>query len=244
MDVTLITPTADRPAAVALCAYWVGRMVERAVEHQPGLRVEWIVSDGGHKPVDLSRMTPAHFDLRYIRAHPHVCAKRNFRFNLIAALEASRGERVLFIEDDDWYHAEYLCGQISWLEEHDIAGEGNARYYNLASRQFRTMNNRSHASLCQTGIRRSLVAGLVRRIRRETSAFVDIHLWRNLAASVRKNIRPASKLCVGIKGLPGRPGIGVGHRMTGRRVDRNGSILRQWVGDADAGIYERLLEAA
>lgn len=42
---------------------------------------------------------------------------------------------------------------------------------------------------------------------------------------------------VGIKGLPGRPGIGVGHRPDFGDPDPDGRILAEWLGPALADAY-------
>lgn len=243
-DVTLLTPTADRPRAITLCRRWVRRMIARAVEHNPGLSVEWLIADGGQHPVRdhlAVSLTPGleRFDVVYHRAHPHACPKRNFRFNLIGGLQDARGDVVLFIEDDDWYHAEYLCAQLRWLENVELAGEGRAKYYNLQSRRYRVNGNARHASLCQTAIRRAVVPRLVEQIRRDRSAFVDMHLWRHNPPPL--HLTPHSQLCVGIKGLPGKAGIGIGHRLQDDAVDHDGSVLRRWLGE-DAAVYEGLRE--
>lgn len=51
-------------------------------------------------------------------------------------------------------------------------------------------------------------------------------------------------LCIGIKGLPGRAGIGIGHRLgPNEKTDHDGTILREWIGD-DAARYSGFLRPA
>lgn len=238
MDVSLITCTADRPAAFACCERWVHRMVETAYDQRPELRVEWIVSDGGERRAEFAErrvegQKPSFLPVVHLRNRcggPPAC---NFRRNLTAGLQAARGDVVLFIEDDDWYHGRWLLEAIELLAGVEIAGEGRARYYNLQTRRWKVMPNRQHASLCQTAIRRSLVEPLLRTISRTRSTFLDVRLWRD-APSDESTLRLGSFHSVGLKGFPGRPGIGVGHRMRGGRVDADGTVLRDWIGkDAD-----------
>ena len=63
--------------------------------------------------------------------------------------------------------------------------------------------------------------------------FIDIKLWRGH----RDAILFGGHRVVGIKGMPGRGGIGMGHKpgFSGQR-DPKGELLRQWIG-ADADWY-------
>ena len=47
----------------------------------------------------------------------------------------------------------------------------------------------------------------------------------------------------GMKGLPGTPGIGIGHNGERyRQRDENRTVLRKWVGEQDANRYLSLLK--
>jgi hypothetical protein len=61
--------------------------------------------------------------------------------------------------------------------------------------------------------------------------WVDMRLWSKLRGVLHEDYR-----CVGIKGLPGRPGVGVGHH-PGGAPDPELNVLRDWVGDDDAWEY-------
>lgn len=228
---TLITPTSDRPVAFDLCEKWMRRALDRFDGE-----VQWIVADDGNTPVNCT-LGQEHV------CRPHAGNKKNsFLGNLQAALERVRYEKVLFIEDDDWYAPEYLSKMSCWLEDADICGEGGARYYHLPTRRYRVCPNRDHASLCQTGIRGELIPWMVDHVARHKSTFIDVHLWKTGAKERDRDLHPKTSLSVGIKGLPGTGGIGVGHRLGSRsRCDSDGSILRRWMPEEDADTYLQIL---
>lgn len=226
-SITLITPTSDRPVAFALCERWMARQTYAG-------EVRWIVVDDGATPVECTR------------GQTHVCLHAqqervdSFRMNLLAGLLYVETPLVAIIEDDDWYHPDYLAELAKGLEGRDIYGEGRAKYYNVSTRRHRVHGNISHASLCQTGFRAGLVGWLRDHIRNHRSIFVDLALWQH-APTPLKHVAPDSRHAVGIKGLPGKAGIGIGHRMDERfPVDADGSILNSWIGKEDAEVYASL----
>jgi glycosyltransferase involved in cell wall biosynthesis len=231
MPLTLITCTADRPEAFELCERWMARQTYTG-------ELQWIVSDGGKRPVECHH-GQEHLQNgdRWNGQRP----KRNFRNNMMRALEQARHDKILFIEDDDWYHPDYLAQASGWLDHAELVGEARAKYYNVATNRYKICGNRRHASLCQTGIRGDLVPLLINRIKQHSTAFVDLHLWKTWAADRSKLLRPESQLSVGIKGIPGRGGIGAGHRLQEKHArDADWSVLRQWIGE-DADVYQNLV---
>ncbi len=228
--VTLVTPTADRPAAFALCERWMRRALEVF-----GGEWEWIVADDGLTPA------PCTLGQRHLRLPPAGDRKLSFLGNLAAGLRAATHDKLLFIEDDDWYAPHYLVEMARWLDEADIVGEARSRYYNLRSRAYRVMGNAHHASLCQMGIRRAFLPSLLAQVERRRRVTIDIQAWRISATGWRRRLDPHSTLTVGMKGLPGTPGLGLGHHMTrGVRWDPVGAILAEWTSVEDAELYRQL----
>lgn len=226
-EVTLITPTCDRPAAFRLCERWMRRAITSY-----GRDVEWIVADDGSVP---ARCTMGQ---RHLRRPKPTQRAESFLGNLSLALKSATGEKILFIEDDDWYASDYIAVMLRLLDHADIAGEAHARYYNLSQRTYKIMGNASHASLCQTGIRRGLAPWMLQHIERYKRTFIDIHTWRTGARARRRRLASETTLSVGIKGLPGTPGIGRGHRtMCGAIRDNAGAVLAQWTTSEDARLY-------
>jgi hypothetical protein len=115
-------------------------------------------------------------------------------------------------------------------------GEQMARYYNVAQRRGMQLHNKAHASLCATAMRGSALLTL-QKVCRTAPKFIDLELWHHHRD---KHLFPGNRV-VGIKGLPGRAGIGMGHRDNFRgEYDGDGVLLRQWVGD-DARYYDEVV---
>lgn len=225
---TLLTATGARPQAWAIC--------ERLMAAQDYAGpVRWVIVDDGEdaQPVTFQR---AGWELEVVRPVPFWRPGRNTQARNLAAGLARIGadERVVVIEDDDHYAPGWLSAVNRWLESHDLVGEGMARYYNVPHRKARQLNNRGHASLCSTAVKGEAIAAF-RRVVETRADFIDMVLWRSFRGS--KAVHVGTHYVTGTKGLPGRGGIGMGHKanFTGT-PDPDGQILRDWIGD-DAGLY-------
>lgn len=224
---TLLTATGCRPQAWALCERWM------LAQDYPGA-VRWlVVDDGGEaQPVNFER---AGWLLEVIRPTPRWKPGMNSQArNLLAGLDRlEAGDSLVVIEDDDYYGPGYLSAVESWLQTAELAGECMARYYNVARRIARQLNNRGHASLCSTVMR----GAALEHFRKECKPgvqFIDLSLWRNFRGP---KVLAETKHVVGIKGLPGRDGIGMGHKENfSGSIDPDGAMLREWIG-ADAEAY-------
>jgi len=222
---SVITCTGGRPAAFALCEKFMARQTLRPDQ--------WLVVD------DVAEATPITMGQTVIRPWPRWSGESTLGRNILAALPMVTGSKIVFIEDDDYIPPDYLKHMSTMLNAYPLAGEAPARYYNVATRQYRQLRNTAHASLGQTGIQRSLLPTLAAICERERK-FIDIPLWRHHGSIGWLTVSTV----VGVKGLPGRPGIGIGHRPAGHwPVDGDGSVLRSWIGE-DAALYESFAEKA
>lgn len=214
--ITLLTCTGDRPECFARLEKWMQR--------QTLMWSKWIVIDDGHEP------TKPTLGQNYIRLEPGKPAKESFAENYRVGLDCCRTSKfVAVIEDDDWYAREYLTNIIPVLFDYELAGESQAKYYHVGERKYREMGNGAHASLCQTAFRGELIPKILPLIQ-DGSAFLDTRIWK---MNVSKHLRP-STFSVGLKGQPGRQGIGVGHRPANNgkwHDDKDGTVLREWIGD-------------
>lgn len=203
MKLSVITPTGDRPEAFRLCELWMSRQTRKPDE--------WIVIDDGWAPIE------AEFSIATQVIRPReLWSKENTQAkNLLIGLAAATGDVIAFIEDDDFYHPDYLLHLSHVIEVGaDIVGETRSLYYHLPTRQYLRNENMEHASLCQTMISRRM-AGCFADLLQYNHSFYDCLLWQT--ANVRRNgwkgvLEASRDLCVGIKGMPGRKGIGSGHR--------------------------------
>lgn len=215
--ITLITCTGDRPQSFSLVEHCIRRQTYRG-------DLQWLVVNDGRHHYDYS--AGQEVITRQPTNGPSLGA------NILAALPRVKGDRILFIEDDDWYAAEYLEVMNAALDKAPLVGNCPALYYNVQYRKSRAMTNAKHASLAQTGLRTDLIP-ILRRVIPGTP-FIDMRLWRAWAGrphSLFPNVKQPSGsfLQVSLKGMPGRPGLGVGHKDRGT-PDPTGDTLREWAG--------------
>ena len=224
---TLLTATGCRPEAFALTE----RMMMRQTYAGP---VRWLIVDDGEEaqPVTFQREG---WDVEVIRPQPYWRAGQNTQArNLLVGLNhVDSSDRLLIIEDDDAYAADWLETCNEHLDRANLVGECRARYYNVPRRIARQLGNTSHASLCSTAMKGRAIEAF-RRSCQVNPKFIDLHLWR----SFRDVVLFEGGRVVGLKGMPGRGGIGMGHRNDFHgQPDKTGQILTQWLGAEMAGWY-------
>lgn len=228
-QLTLITPTGARPKAFALCEHW---MSLQGTNHE----VTWVVID------DADPATPCTMGQKVIRPKYRWVSGYNTQHdNLVLGLRETATERIVFIEDDDYYAPGYLDKVMEELDHAEITGEMPARYYNIRERAYREIGNTNHASLSSTAIRGERVQKIFSEVLGSGVLLYDRHLW---GRCVTRGIPTSSfeNLTVGIKCMPGRKGIAYGHRIDSRwTADPTLSKLREWIG-TDATFYESVLD--
>jgi hypothetical protein len=216
MRVTLITPTADQPLGMLLC--------ERYMQRQSATWHQWIVADDG---CEHARLTLGQQHIRRVREHE---GGRSLAGNLLAALPHVTGDVVLVIEHDDWYAPNHVEVCIEKLAKSAAAGSRWQRYYNVERRCWRVMRNVGSA-LCNTAFSVDLVPAMERAARRAHAAGsygVDRMFWD--AIGTAGAVHDVDTV-VGIKGLPGRRGLGMGHRPDEQwKSDPELRQLRAWIG--------------
>ena len=227
---TLLTATGARPEAWAICQSLMLRQDYAGPVH-------WIIVDDGPEPQPVTFEREG-WSLTTIRPHPRWEPGQNTQArNLLAGLRIVKPDaRLVIIEDDDWYRADWLRTVDAALDRAELVGEYRARYYNIPQRRARQLTNTQHASLCSTAMRGAAIETFRWACQRHAK-FIDLELWRKHRS---RYLFGGNRVC-GIKGLPGRGGIGMGHSKDFAGThDPDGRILREWIGD-DADMY--LLEA-
>ena len=224
---TLLTATGCRPEAWHICQ----RLMERQTYQG---EVHWIIVDDGEiqQPIDFHR--PG-WVVSIIMPTPKWKAGDNTQArNLAEGLRmVGDKDRLVVIEDDDSYHPDWLSTVDRWLDKADLVGEKRARYYNTKTKRYRQLQNEQHASLCCTAMKGEAIKEFAKHLKPGVQ-FIDMNLWKRFGGS---RALYDSKMVVGIKGLPGRSGIGMGHKIDFQgHVDQDGSILRQWTG-TNADLY-------
>jgi hypothetical protein len=148
------------------------------------------------------------------------------------------------MEDDDWYYNNYIEETLDRLRNVLISGEINTIYYNIQHRCYKQLNNDKRSSLCQTAFRGELLPKVKKYISNVKSAFLDSRLWTHVMKSNIPYLLTADKrLCVGMKGMPGRLGIGIGHRPKyGFKLDTKFDVLKKLMGAEDSDWYIKLCQ--
>jgi glycosyltransferase involved in cell wall biosynthesis len=228
MRVWVLTCTGGRPEAFELC--------KKYMERQSFQDFTWVVVDDC---IPQMEAVPADIVIR-----PTLPWKpgdqtviRNAREGLrVIQNNCEPTDIVVFVEDDDWYHPSYLEAMLSPIDrpEVEIWGEGWTIYYNVVCRRYHAHHNSDRASLCATAMRGSFIPEAIDvadRMMGSGKFTYDIELFK--AAGERKIIMN-SNLCVGIKGLPGRPGCTSGHRYNvpaAYKYDLDAEALMTWLGE-------------
>jgi hypothetical protein len=156
---------------------------------------------------------------------------------VLAAIEQGRieGEVVCFIEDDDWFRADWIEWCDATMEKgYDLVGEGNAVYWNCAWRWSSCCFNVRHAALVQTAVHRDMLESVANVIRSYQSVFFDTRLWcLDASKFLALPESPAQRRIVGIKGMYAKSGYSGEHyqiRPEGTQCDPSMETLHRWIG--------------
>ena len=238
LKITALTCTGDRQLCLDLLTQWV--------DHQTLQPDQWLVIDDGQNAYSPN------YDCEYYYRRPQEDdPKHTMVINIQYALPMIKGDVIFFFEDDEYYAPDYIKTMVEYIRDYEMIGICKSKYYYLPSRRYFIHDNYDHASLAQTAIKKSLLSEIEKLP--VDNQFIDLDLWgmKRIGTTVirNKNIKVNAELpkglavndgkgflfddadrylYVGMKGMPGRVGIGSGHRGVGR-FDVNEKILRQWI---------------
>ena len=233
--IALITPTGARKEQFGLCAGWMKRQTYEK-------DVIWIIVDDA-LPVSTNIVQ---YDFRgkwtiyKVFPSPHWQGSNTQARNIKAGIdkllslpEYSKVKTIFIIEDDDYYKKEYLTEMVKRMGKYNLIGETNSIYYNVFWRQYADNNNKQHSSLFQSAFTPKSIPLFLNCL---NTKFIDALFW---AKEPNRHLFHAGTLSVGIKGMPGRGGIGAGHKKTMYfNQDQSYNYLPQLIG-ADAELYKR-----
>ena len=222
--VCLLTATGDRPQQLSRSRFYVERSVTAC-------EVEWVVVDDGVTPFNPG-------GCRYLRRTPD--GPGSIARNILWGIPHCDGDYVLIWEDDDWYSPLRIQAQTERLAKVPMHGWGQTMYYHVGTHRYIVFDNMQHSAFFETGFQRKQLESFVPFIASSNKQFLDLLLWRTFAGT--GTVEPSQRRCVGIKGLPGRPGL-AGH--VGRkeyRSDPRHRVLVRTVGD-DARWYLDLMDS-
>jgi hypothetical protein len=205
--------------------------------------LRWLVVDDGDVPAKPT------MGQDHVRRSPS-SAIGTLPDNLLEAVKHfGTSEAIFFIEDDDWYAPNYLTTMISGMGDAWIVGIEAFKYYNVAFASYMVFDRwnckENSSGLYTTGIKGALAGKLVEACnisKANGDKGVDAPLW--WLCQVGSRLIPDTGIAVGMKGLPGRKGLGSGHAADFNGTgDPNFNTLKKWVGEEDAKEYIRLHEA-
>lgn len=209
MSLIVMTPTGNRNKVFGLCQKWVARQTLKPDQ--------WIVIDDGEEKYDLPNVTY----LDYVKRKRLPSDPRHtLTLNTLMGFERiPQGDhKIIVVEDDDWYHPEYLEIISILLNKYQLAGQGEAFYYFFPAKQVIQHHNKNHCSWCQTGFQSNILP-LIKKVCRENFTALDIRVWQLKVTKIIISGYPP--LLVGMKGLPGRTGQTSGWNPTPRWTTDN-----------------------
>jgi len=228
MSLTVITPTGDRPEQFELC-----KKIMRKQTLQPD---QWLVVDDGHTPLEPCP------EFTYLRAKWDVPAGIcTLKRNLLRAIPNVSGAKVVIIEDDDWYPANYLEMVSNALDSCEVYGNHHRRYINLSQRSCRTFSQKQYSIWSGTGFRKELLPELYNVCSKDLNSHaVDTNFYEKLMSSKHKVELSwqSENLPVGFKGWGvGREGATPAHSKASK-FEHNTNLVKliDWVG-SDAVDY-------
>lgn len=231
-EFTVITPTGDRQRVFQLCQLFMDRQTVKPNQ--------WIIIDDGVVPTIPPTFDFVKYIRRVVKSHE---PKHTLSVQMLEALKYVANDIIFIMEDDDYYFSNYFEKMLTLFNTDpplvELVGQGQAFYYNFYFQKYHTHNNIYHASWCQTGFRRTLIPTINVLCRKSTDSFIDMRVWK---CPVKKFLLLNSlPLCIGMKGLPGRAGIGSGHtRVKSFLCDTDFQYIKKFIGN-DINLYMELL---
>lgn len=214
----LLTTTGCRPEAFSLCQQWMKNQTFNG-------KVRWVIVDDGESPQTVDPVK--NWDIEVARPKPYWNEGENTqKRNLIKGMEyIDQSHPMVIIEDDDYYSPKWLQIVFDTLKEYDLFGEARAKYYNIQTRIFKDCGNNHHASLCSTALKGPAYKTFIDSCG-SYEKYIDMKIWKNFTG--RKLLSKTDHV-IGMKGLPGRNNIGIGHDLKGAN-DPNFTTFKKLIG--------------
>jgi hypothetical protein len=239
--IAIITPTGCRSIQFGLCEHFMKRQTYTG-------EVVWIIIDDGIPTTTDNVKYDFKDNWVIIKVYPKPEWRQgqNTQFRnmligihtLLANYSKKDIEAIFIIEDDDYYKPIYLERMVKRVNRFDIVGEKNSVYYNVHYRNYLVWANILHASLFQTVISTNAIPVLEEACAKPLhypGYYIDMQIWGKIK---NQNLFNDGNLAIGIKGMPGRFGIGSGHddRLP-TTPDADMILLKKLIGD-DYSLYE------
>jgi len=229
--IALITPTGGRSVQIKHCAEFMkaqtyaGDVIWIIVDDCVPVTTDFITSDF-RSGWEINKVYPTP---KWRQGDNTQARNLQAAINVVKTMEVSS---IWIIEDDDYYSPKYLSIMTGALEGFDIVGETDTIYYHIRLKRGLKSGNNKHSSLFQTGFKPSIIP-IFEQVVSTKVKYIDIELFK---AVPNVQFIKGLDLAIGIKGLPGRGGIGVGHnprnyrRVTDDLTEKQSKTLRNIYG--------------
>lgn len=205
--IALITATGGRQRQIELCAEFMRTQTYVGP-------VIWIIVDDCVPETTNFIKEDFREDWTIVKVYPFPSwqkgqntQSRNLQAGIDAVKEFSVSA-IFIIEDDDYYTPKYLQVLSTALKGFDACGESDTMYYHVDMQKGYRNANHKHASLFQTCFTENMIPQFETVLKRNLK-YIDIDFWK-LVPKIQ--FLKGLDLSIGIKGQPGRAGIGAGHR--------------------------------
>jgi hypothetical protein len=214
--IALVTPTGARPAQFELCQMFMRRQTFTG-------EVVWLIVDDAYpRSIDMVQadFKPGWTIIKIypvpLWQHGQNTQARNIKAGidtLLANYQPADIEAIFIIEDDDYYRPVYLERMMARFANYKVLGEMNTVYYNVFYRTYFINRNTSHVSLFQLAFRPEMIELFASNYGQR---FIDFKFFEQLHAQLyvhrgEVGLFNEGNLAIGMKGMPGRAGIGAGH---------------------------------
>jgi hypothetical protein len=195
---------------------------------------QWIIVDDG--VTEFNEENLPEFSEYYYRIPVRSADKHSIGSNLEIALRMVKFDKIIIMEDDDWYSPFYVSFMVELLSKSELAGLWGTNYYHVKVPGWREMGRNTHAALSMTAFRKSFIPQIIKSIPGDIS--IDLRIWKNNKGLLVEGRN--KKLQLSIKGMPGRENAGVGKIQNRYTKDPEYKKLVEWCDDAQ--VYIDLME--
>lgn len=172
-DITVITLTGDRPIAFELCKRWMNKQIVKPKQ--------WIVVDDGKEPI-----TPTNEFEYYRREINPADYLHTLCLNLPIALDRVKYDKIIIMEDDDWYSPTYIDYMNTLLNNADLVGLGNLIFYYPEIQSYMEKTRVKQPAFAQTAFHKNIIPIIKNICSKATQEYnlcgkglVDEFLWKD-----------------------------------------------------------------
>ena len=214
--ITAITATGDRTIAFELSKKWMSQQTVKPTQ--------WIIVDDGKIP-----MQNIPKNATYVRRDPQNSdPEHTLILNLKEAFPLVNGDKIIMWEDDEYYAPKYIETMLKHLDNYEVVGIIHSKYYHLSSGKYFLNPNIKHSSLAQTVFKSSFLSKIYPILKGDP--YLDMRIWKIAENGYLFDDGEDDPLYVGMKGLPGRIGVGCGHKNGNwYKEDHEHNILKKWI---------------